>query len=280
MRLRRPAVAGLFYPSSAEALKRKIEELFLHPIGPGRLPPKGADERLLATVNPHAGYDYSGPVAAHSFLEISARQSVDVVVIVGPNHYGFGSGVAAPLSDEWETPLGTLKVDVSLARKLMVSSKLVDMDDAAHWREHSIEVQLPLLQYSLKASPPILPISVAMQDINTAVEVGHALANLLKERRPLLIASTDFTHYEPHDIAKEKDAKAIQAILSMDISELYRVIEKYDISMCGYGPVAIVLVAAKQLGARDAKLLKYATSGDVTKDYSSVVGYASIAFYS
>jgi len=279
VRLRRPAVAGLFYPSSPEALKKKIEDSFLHPIGPGRLPPKEADERLIATVNPHAGYEYSGPVAAHSFFEISARQSIGVVVIVGPNHYGFGSGVAAPLSDEWETPFGIMRVDTGLARKLMISSRLVDMDDAAHWREHSIEVQLPFLQYSLQISPPILPVSVAMQDMNTAVEVGHALANLLRDRRPLLIASTDFTHYEPHDVAKEKDSKAIEAILSMDVSELYRVVEKYDISMCGFGPVAMILVAAKQLGAKEAKLLKYATSGEVTGDYSSVVGYGAIAFY-
>ncbi len=279
MRLRRPAVAGLFYPSSPEALKKKIEDSFLHPIGPGRLPPKEADENLIATVNPHAGYDYSGPVAAHSFLEISARQSMEIITIIGPNHYGFGSGVAAPLSDEWETPLGTLKVDVNLARKLMISSRLVDMDDAAHWREHSIEVQLPFLQYSLEMKPVILPISMAMQDMNTAVEVGDVLANLLKGRRALLIASSDFSHYEPYETAKEKDMKAIEAILTMDVSELYRVVEKYDISMCGFGPVAVVLVAAKRLGAKEARLLKYATSGDVTGDYSSVVGYGSIAFY-
>lgn len=279
MRLRRPAVAGLFYPSSPEALKKKIESSFLHPIGPGRLPPKEADESLIATINPHAGYEYSGPVAAHSFLEISARQSIDVITIIGPNHYGYGSGVAAPLSDEWETPLGVLKVDVGLARRLMISSKLVDMDDAAHWREHSIEVQLPFLQYSLKTKPLILPISMAMQDINTAVEVGDVLANLLMGRRALLIASSDFSHYEPHEVAAEKDMKAIEAILTMDVSELYRVVEKYNVSMCGFGPVAVMLVAAKQLGAKKAKLLKYATSGDITGDYSSVVGYGSIALY-
>ncbi len=279
MRRRKPAVAGLFYPSSPEDLRKKIESCFLHPLGPGSLPPLKEEKNVIATINPHAGYDYSGPVAAHSFLELSSLKRTDLFVIIGPNHYGYGSGVAAPLSDEWETPLGVVEVDVRLARKLMISSKMVDMDDAAHWREHSLEVQIPFLQYSIDHSFKVLPISMALQDINTALELGDVLAKLLRDRNVALIASTDFTHYEPHEEAKRKDSEAIKAILSLDISELYRVIEKYDISMCGYGPVAAVMVAVKQLGARSAKLLKYATSGDVTGDLSTVVGYGSIAFY-
>lgn len=279
MRRRKSAVAGLFYPSSSDRLKEKIEECFLHELGPKKLPPKEETVKVIGTVSPHAGYEYSGPVAAHGFYELSSLDQVEVFVILGPNHYGFGSGVAAPLSDEWETPLGTVPIDVYLARRLMVTSKFVDMDDAAHWREHSIEVQIPFLQHSIRGTFKVLPISMALQDVGTAIEVGDALYKILKDVNAVLIASSDFTHYEPHEEAKKKDMRAIEAILSMDVSELYRVIERYDISMCGYGPVAVVMTAAKQLGAREAKLLKYATSGDVTGDYSSVVGYGSIAFY-
>lgn len=279
MRIRRPAVAGQFYSSNPEELRTEIRDSFLSPQGPGRLPPGEFEGQAFATINPHAGYMYSGGFASNSFYALSSRRSIDVVVILGPNHYGLGSGVAAPQSEVWETPLGKVDVDVQLARQLLLSTKLVDLDDAAHWREHSVEVQVPFLQFSLRSGFKVLPISMAMQDMETAVEVGDSLGRLLSGRDSLLIASSDFTHYEPASEAKKKDEAALKDILSFDVTGLYRTIERLGVTMCGYGPVAAVLTAAKHLGADKAKLLKYGSSGDVTGDFSSVVGYASVVLY-
>jgi AmmeMemoRadiSam system protein B len=276
LRNRQPAVAGQFYESDPESLRRQIEECFKHNLGPGMLP-ANEDESVIATVNPHAGYMYSGPVAAHSFLKISGRPS-QLFVIIGPNHFGIGSGVAAPLSDEWITPFGSVKVDVKAARELMMLSRMVDMDDSAHWREHSIEVQIPFLQFMYGSNFSILPISMAMQDRETAEHLGRSVATLMSSRKATLIASSDFTHYEPHDVAEQKDKKAIEFILSFDVEGFYRYIEEVNLTMCGFGPVAAAMVAAKRLGAERASLLSYATSGMTGGDKSSVVGYASIAF--
>lgn len=280
MRVRRPAVAGYFYPSSPDDLVKSIKDSFLHSLGPGRLPPSELDEGLVGVVSPHAGYIYSGPVAAHAYYKISGlRDRVETVVVVGPNHYGIGSGVAVPESEEWETPLGSIKIDKELSRALVKLSRIVDIDDSSHWREHSIEVQVPFIQFSLGERVRILPISMAMQDMLTAVEVGDALARAIKDTRKktAIVASTDFTHYEPYEEAYKRDSKALEAIMSMDTAEFYRVIERYNVSMCGYGAVAVVLTASKALGATRTNLLKYATSGDTAGDKSSVVGYGSLA---
>ncbi|MEM0118642.1 MAG: MEMO1 family protein [Conexivisphaerales archaeon] len=280
MRNRQPAVAGQFYESDAESLRRQIEGCFKHNLGPGRLPDRSDEsdsESVVATVNPHAGYMYSGPIAAHSFIKLSGKKS-QLFVIIGPNHFGIGSGVAAPQSDEWITPLGSAKVDVKAARELMMLSRMVDMDDSAHWREHSIEVQVPFLQFMFGENFTILPISMAMQDKETAEHLGRSVASLLSTRSATLIASSDFTHYEPHKVAEERDKKAIELILSFDIDGFYRYIEEVNLTMCGFGPVASVMYAAKRLGAQKAMLLSYATSGLTGGDMKSVVGYASIAF--
>lgn len=280
MRSRQPAVAGQFYEAEPESLRRQIESCFTHPLGPGSLPSRGekkAPFEVVATLNPHAGYIYSGPVAAHSFSSIT-HMPPNLFVIVGPNHFGIGSGVAAPLSDEWITPLGSVPVDVKAARELMMISRMVDMDDSAHWREHSIEVQVPFLQYIFDVNFTILPISMAMQDMETAEHLGRSIATLLSSRKYTLIASSDFTHYEPHDVASKKDAKAIEYILNFDVEGFYRYIEEVNLTICGFGPVAAVMIASKRLGADKAKLLKYATSYETGGDKDSVVGYASILF--
>ena len=280
LRVRKPAVAGYFYPSDPRELTESIRNSFLHSLGPGKLPPSEPDESLIGVISPHAGYIYSGPIAAHVYYKVSGlRGRVKTIVIVGPNHYGIGSGVAVPESVVWETPLGSIEIDTKLSRTLVRLSRMVDIDDSAHWREHSIEVQVPFIQYSFGKEVKILPISMAMQDMLTAVEVGDALARAVKEvgERVLLVASTDFTHYEPHEEAYRRDAKALEAIMSMDTAEFYRVIERYNVSMCGYGAVAVILTASRALGANKVELLKYATSGDTAGDKSSVVGYGSLA---
>ncbi len=278
MRVRRPAVAGYFYPASTERLSRVLRDLFLHPLGPGKLPPSPPVEGLIGIISPHAGYEYSGPVAAHGYY-VASGTSPETVVILGPNHHGIGSGVSASESESWETPLGTVEVDMELSSRIVKLSSIVDFDDLAHLREHSIEVQVPFLQFSMSPGFRIVPISMLMQDELTAVEVGDAIARAARElgRRVLLVASTDFTHYEPYEEAYARDAKAIEAIRSMDVSEFYRVIEREHVSMCGYGAVAAVLTAAKSLGATRVELLKYATSGDTSGDKSAVVGYGSLA---
>lgn len=281
MKVRRPAVAGYFYPASTKELSETLKALFLHKLGPGKLPPAPPANDLLAIISPHAGYEYSGPIAAHGYY-LASGASVETVVVLGPNHHGIGSGVAVPESDSWETPLGSVEVDRELSSRIVKLSSIVDFDDLAHWKEHSIEVQVPFLQFSLQPGFKIVPISMLMQDELTAVEVGDAVARALQElgRRALLIASTDFTHYEPYEEAYRRDAKAIEAIKSMDVSEFYRVIDRENVSMCGYGAVAAVLTAAKRMGAARVELLKYATSGDTAGDKSAVVGYGSLAILS
>jgi len=279
VRVRRPAVAGQFYSSNSTHLTSEIREAFLGAQGPGRLPPGEFEGDIIATVNPHAGYVYSGGFASNSFYALSSKKGADIAVVLGPNHYGLGSGVAAPESEAWETPLGKVEIDVPAARRLLTDSHLVDLDDAAHRREHSIEVQVPFLQFTFGAGFKLLPISMALQDMSTAIEVGDQVGRLLRDRNYVLIASSDFTHYEPASEAKEKDEEALARILDFDVAGLYHVIEKRDLTMCGYGPIAAVMTAAKQLGAVKARLLRYGSSGDVTNDFSSVVGYASVAFY-
>jgi len=279
-RVRYPSQAGTFYAGSSEALKRQIENCFTHRFGPGTIPKvaKNGPRKILGLVCPHAGYMYSGPVAANSYYQLALDGRVDVFVILGPNHYGVGSGLAIMDSGIWRTPLGDVEVDAELAKKIVHESGLIDIDESAHRYEHSIEVQIPFLQYLYGSSFKIVPICFLMQDLESSKEVGNALAKVLAGRNAVIIASTDMTHYEPQSRAEEKDKRAINAILKMDEELLYATLESYNISACGYGPVIALIVAAKKLGAKDVKLLSYRTSGDITGDKSSVVGYASISF--
>ncbi len=279
MKIRRPAVAGIFYPLDANELTLSIEESFLHRIGPRKKPPSNeAINERIALVSPHAGYMYSGPVAAHGYYACSYLKGVELVVIAGPNHHGIGSGLATVRQGAWETPLGKVEVDSDLAKRLVESSGIVDFDDSAHRSEHSIEVQIPFLQSIYGDKFKILPISMMLQDMITATDVGQAIADCVKDKKCLLIASSDFTHYEPQGIASKKDSEAIKAMLQMDVPLLYDTIRNLDVTMCGYGPVATIIAAAKELNAKKGRLLQYATSGDITGDYSSVVGYASLLF--
>lgn len=274
---RMPAVAGAFYPSSSETLRREIERCFLHEIGPGRLPMKvEGEKRPPLLISPHAGYIYSGPVAAHGYLQLEDRVKPEVVILLGPNHYGFGSPVSVYPGGEWVTPLGSIKIDGELAMRLAELSDIFTLDEVSHAREHSIEVQLPFLQYVL-GDFKFIPVCILDQGLETCLEVGRALAEALRSYRSfLLVASTDLTHYEPDEVAKRKDMLALEKIIELDGEGLYEVIERHDVSICGYGPVAAILEASRRLGAKRAEILKHATSGDVTGDRSAVVGYASV----
>lgn len=276
MGIRKPVVAGSFYAGTQKLLIEQIKWAFLHPIGPGRLPKDvWGDKRIPALVCPHAGYMYSGPVAAHSYASIEGRKKPKVVVIVGPNHSGIGSEVSVYPEGEWYTPLGSVPIDSELAKRISKNSDLISLDEYSHDEEHSLEVQLPFLQYTL-GTFRLVPIVMLNQDKDVAKEVGRAIAESVGEQDVLLIASSDFTHYEPDSVAKKKDTMAIERISALDVEGFYDVVFKHRITACGYGPVAAIMTASKILGAKNANLLKYATSGDVTGDRSAVVGYASI----
>ena len=285
MAVRKPAVAGSFYPADEAKLRQAIESSYLHKLGPGRLPSQTdtLTPELKACVCPHAGYVYSGPIAAHSFLEISKVSNPELVVIVGPNHYGIGSGVATYGEGEWETPLGRVTVDQDATKRIIELAGFVDIDPEAHRREHSIEVQLPFLQHLYGGSFSFLPISLAFQEKAIARDLGKGLAELLKEAAEVdasavLVASSDLTHYEPASQAKEKDTALLKHVERLDLDAFYTTLERRNITACGYGAIATVMEACRILGYEKGRLNAYATSGDVTGDNDAVVGYPSVTF--
>ncbi|MGC8997783.1 MAG: AmmeMemoRadiSam system protein B [Candidatus Bathyarchaeia archaeon] len=278
-KIRLPSQAGAFYAGKAESLKRQIEECFLHELGPGKIPTVvEGPRRIVGFVCPHAGYMYSGPVAAHAYYNLASDGKPDTVVLFGPNHTGYGSALAVMNEGFWRTPLGDVEVDGETANKIVREARIVDVDDSAHRYEHSIEVQLPFLQYLFGSAFKIVPICFLMQDLHSSREVGQAVAKVLAGKNALIIASSDMTHYEPHRIAEKKDLMALKAVEIMNEERFYSMIEEHRITACGYGPIIALITAAKALGAREAKLLCYKTSGDVTGDYSAVVGYAAVQF--
>ncbi|PMB74197.1 hypothetical protein C0199_00745 [Candidatus Bathyarchaeota archaeon] len=278
-KIRLPSQAGAFYAGKAESLKRQIEECFLHELGPGKIPTViEGPRRIVGLVCPHAGYMYSGPVAAHAYYNLASDGKPDTVILFGPNHTGYGSALAVMNEGFWRTPLGDVEVDGEAANKIVKEARIVDVDDSAHRYEHSIEVQLPFLQYLFSLAFKIVPICFLMQDLHSAREIGQAVAKVLAGKNALIIASSDMTHYEPQKIAEKKDMLALKAVEAMDEEHFYSIIEEHRITACGYGPIIALITAAKALGAKEAKLLCYKTSGDVTGDYSAVVGYAAVQF--
>jgi AmmeMemoRadiSam system protein B len=198
--------------------------------------------------------------------------------MIGPNHYGIGTAVATVRNGVWETPLGQIEINSHLTSEISKNSGIMDFDDFAHSRDHCLEVQIPFLQYIKKQEFKIVPIVLILQDMDTAMEIGNSIAQNIANTKTLIIASSDFTHYESNSEAHRKDGKLIKTILSLDISEFYAVLEKFAVSACGYGAIASTMKAVKALGATRGELLKYATSGDVTEDTNAVVGYSSIIF--
>jgi len=178
----------------------------------------------------------------------------------------------------WRTPLGEVEIDTATADIIVRESRIVDVDEGAHMREHSIEVQLPWLQYLYGSGFRFVPICFLMQDLSSSREVGMAVAKSLRDKNALVIASTDMTHYEPQKVAEKKDKAVIEMALKLEEEKMHSTVEALQVSMCGYGPVVALITAAKELGSKDGKLLCYKTSGDVVGDYSAVVGYASIIF--
>ncbi len=261
--MRAPAVAGQFYPRNKNDLNDELSRCF-----------EGtaiSERDVLGAVVPHAGYMYSGSTAAHAY---SSLPKVDTFVLIGPNHRGYGSPVAVS-SETWSTPLGEVSSDREFIKAL--PKKIIDVDEKAHKHEHSIEVQLPFLQYRFNEFS-IVCICLGMQDEETAIDVGMEIAEAARKvnKKIIVLASSDFSHYEPDKKARENDGYYIRSILDMDIHGFYRKLNERSASVCGYGAIAAMLSATKSLGAKKAALLKYSTSGDVTGDLSAVVGYAGI----
>ena len=287
--IRHPAVAGQFYPRSRQALLAEIESYFV---------PDAQTRPALGCISPHAGYMYSGHVAGavYSQIQIPPR-----AILLCPNHTGLGHALSIMSEGAWETPLGSVLIDAELAESLRNECSSLVEDRDAHRSEHAIEVQLPFLQ-TLRPELKIVPIAIGTSDFDVLRGLGEALAAVIadhdekdrhekdrhgedrhgkdqKEERPekvLIIASSDMNHYESDAITRVKDHKAIERVLALDARGLWEVVMNEDISMCGFGPTIAMLTTAKLLGATSATLVKYATSGDVSGDYNSVVGYAGI----
>ncbi len=278
LEIRKPAVAGSFYAGDSKSLNIQIENCFLHKIGPGKVPqvnPK-RENNIIGLISPHAGYMYSGPVAANGFYRIALDGKPDTIIILGPNHRGFGEDISIMVEGKWKTPLGELEINTDIAENILKNSKTIKIDNKAHQFEHSIEVQLPFIQYIFGKNIKFVPICMTRQDINTDIEIAQSICSSVVDKNILIIASSDFTHYEPQEYAKNVDKQAINAILEFNPKKLYDIIYRQNLTMCGPGPITVMLIVCETLAAKKSELLKYATSGDVSGAYGQVVGYASI----
>jgi hypothetical protein len=269
MKIRNACAADRFYPGTEEKLKSQLQQCY-----EGCLPAvnEKGPRKVLAVIAPHAGYAYSGKVAASLYSRLADDGPFETAIIIGPNHTGIGALVSLMVEGVWATPLGKVAIDTDLARKLCQS--VVTEDDNAHTHEHSIEVQLPFLQ-SFNPEIKIVPICMMDQDLETARKVGKIISRAM-EASHIIVATTDFTHFEPHREAMKKDKLVIEAITTLDEEKVFGTVRKAGISMCGYGPVMVAIIAAKGKGAKDATLVAYTTSGETTGDYTSVVGYGSM----
>ena len=263
--IREPAVAGYFYPASPSSLEAQIKRF---------VDEKAPKQEAVGLVSPHAGYIYSGTVAG---AVMSRIQFKDTFIIMGPNHTGTGKAFSIMTEGSWKTPLGEVKINSKLGKQILENSGHLAEDHLAHLYEHSVEVQIPFLQY-FKRDVKIVPIVLFYASKAIYKEIGQAIARAIKELGEdcVILASSDMTHYEPQESARKKDMQAINAILDLNEDELMKRIEEMNISMCGYAPAVALITAARELGAKRAELVKYQTSGDVTGDYSGVVGYAGI----
>ncbi len=266
--VRIPAVADRFYPGSQIALTREVRKLI------GTVP---ADrQKTLAVVSPHAGYIYSGAIAAETLRQVVVPETV---IILGPNHHGQGAEIALSTSI-WEMPMGDVPIDMDLAERILAGSPFIKKDEAAHRFEHSLEVQVPFLQ-EMQPNLNIVPLVISHITYPMCEKVANVLAESIKEsgKDVLIVASSDMTHYEPRRVATQKDSLALDKLLDLDPAGLYRIVVDEGITMCGFIPVTIALLASLQCGARQARLVRYTDSGEVSGDTGQVVGYAGVIIF-
>ncbi|MDP2921656.1 MAG: AmmeMemoRadiSam system protein B [Candidatus Omnitrophota bacterium] len=266
--IRKPVVAGQFYPQTEASLRKMLS---------GLVEPVSEKQDAIGVVMPHAGYVYSGGVAGSTISKVELKKTV---IILGTNHTGAGERFSIMTDGSWMTPMGEVKIDTEIAESILKESPLLKEDALAHMYEHSIEVELPFLQY-LKNDIKIVPIVISQATLSEYRKLGEEIANGFKKvgRPALFMASTDMTHYESKESAEQKDRLAINAILELDEEKLFSVVKNNDISMCGVSPACVLIGLCKNLGAKKAGLVKYQTSGDTSGDYSSVVGYAGMIIW-
>lgn len=260
---REATVAGAFYPGKKEKLTEQIEGFF-------KKMPK--EKKTKCVVAPHAGYEYSGQTAAFSY---NALKESKTFILLGPSHTGLGPNISISDAEEWTTPLGKLPVDAKLREKL-VEKLGIETDDTAHIQEHSIEVQLPFLQFLFKGFS-ILPITIMEHRLQELTKLGKALAELPDNAS--IIASGDFTHHQPLETAKEKDLGAIEKVKELDTEGFYNEVVGKNLSICGLAPITVLMQYCKLKNFKEGKLFHYDTSATASGDSSSVVGYAAIGFY-
>jgi hypothetical protein len=265
--IRHPAVAGRFYPRDGKSLREEVRTYLSQS-------PEQKPVRALGCIVPHAGYMYSGHVAGAVFAGLEIPQ---LCLVMCPNHTGVGRALAIASEGAWETPLGNVPIDSAFAAALKQRCPLLHEDSAAHRSEHAAEVELPFLQ-TRQPQLRFVAIALGTGHFEDLEQLGSAIADVIaaQHNQVLIVASSDMNHYEADAITRVKDRSAIEPILRLDARALYDVVTQQHISMCGFGPAVVMLTAAKKLGATSAELVKYATSGDVSGDLDTVVGYAGV----
>ncbi|MHA1784301.1 MAG: AmmeMemoRadiSam system protein B [Candidatus Helarchaeota archaeon] len=278
--IRNARFSGSWYDGNESALRMTLHNFFTNDErGPKKSPiinEKGP-RKIVAIISPHAGYIYSGAIAAHGFVEVALDGRPNTFIIVGIDHRGLGAAPASiQIEGGWKTPFGIIDINNEIAQRILSSSEKISNSPRAHEAEHSLELQVPFIQYIYGNQVKIVPVMISSGSLSVFKDVGNAIANGCNNENVVLIASTDFTHFESADDAEAQDQLAIDAILKLDEDLLYDTVKKNRISMCGYGSTSVVINAAKKLGANKATLLKYGNSGEVSGDYNQVVGYGSL----
>ncbi|MBN2382304.1 AmmeMemoRadiSam system protein B [bacterium] len=262
---RKPAVANRFYEGDPNRLREQLNRLV-------RLDQPRS--RALGIVSPHAGYMFSGAVAGAVYSRIEPAQ---VYILLGPNHHGFGHAASIMTSGAWDMPFGQITIDQTIAENLVAKGRYISNDPSSHLQEHSLEVQVPFIQF-VSPQAVIVPIVLSIRDYSPCEAIAEALAGIIQSetRSVTIVASTDMSHYEPHEITQRKDRLAIDQMVALSPRGLFDYVIKNRISMCGVVPTVIMLLTTLVLGASKAELIQYATSGDASGDYHQVVGYAGL----
>jgi len=280
---RSPYYSGSFYPKEKSDLKKLLDFCFIESeFGPQQISKINKNNnnknKIYGLIVPHGAYIFSGAISANAFFEING-QNIDTFILIAPDHKGIGKRISIMSEGYWQTPLGDVLINKEITNELKTHNNIIIEDKLVHQFEHSLEIQIPFLQYSRLNSFTIVPILLKDQDIGTSLKLGNLLAKSISRKNAIIIASSDLTHYELNLNAYAKDFRLIKSIEKLDIELFYQTIKNLNISICGYGAIASLMRSVHLLGSKKGVLLKYATSGDITLDNkNTVVAYTAIAF--
>ena len=280
---RSPYYSGSFYPKDKCDLNKLLNFCFIESeFGPQQIPKINKNNnnkyKIYGLIVPHGAYIFSGAISANAYFEIN-DQNIDTFILIGPDHKGIGKRISIMSEGYWQTPLGDVLINKEITKDLKTHNNIIIEDNLVHQFEHSLEIQIPFLQYSRLNSFTIVPMLVKDQDIETSLILGNSLAKSISRKNAIIIASSDLTHNELNLNAYDKDFRLIKSIEKLDVELFYQTITNLNISICGYGAIASLMRAVQLLGSKTGVLLKYATSGDITLDNkNTVVAYAAIAF--